>query len=196
MIPIHQQASEIDEGLWEAILNNDSSYNGTFYYGVVTTGIFCRPSCKSKSPRKEHVRIFETADEAVSAHFRPCKRCRPDGSKLPDEEWAQHAVQLIERYYSEPLTLPMLAQMLHASPYHLHRMFKRSKGITPAECLLQTRLKTAQRLLRESDDSILDIAMSVGFPNASHFSTVFMKKTGMKPSDYRHTYLTQGPKEK
>lgn len=85
MNPSNQPGALIEEGLWEAIVNNDSSYNGVFYYGVITTGIFCRPSCKSKCPLKEHVRIFESTDEAISADFRPCKRCRPDGARLPDE---------------------------------------------------------------------------------------------------------------
>jgi AraC family transcriptional regulator of adaptative response / methylphosphotriester-DNA alkyltransferase methyltransferase len=195
MNSIHDPKAAVDQALWQAIINNDSSYNGTFYYGVITTGIFCRPSCKSKSPRKENVRIFKSSEDALSAQFRPCKRCRPTGSKLPDEEWVDHAVYLIGQHYAEPLTLTLLADMLHASPYHLHRMFKRIKGITLAEYILQTRIQAAQLQLQESTNSILDVAMSVGFPNASHFSTVFMKKTGMKPSQYRQLLLSQVRKE-
>lgn len=169
MKPDHTPEAIIDEGLWKAIINNDSSYNGSFYYGVITTGIFCRPSCKSKSPRKEHVRIFKNTEDAISAKFRPCKRCRPDGSKLPDEEWVDYAVHLIEEHYAESLTLPLLSEMLHASPYHLHRMFKRIKGMTPAEYLKQTRIQAAKLLLQEPSNRILDVAISTGFPNASHF---------------------------
>ncbi|MCL6516648.1 Ada metal-binding domain-containing protein [Alicyclobacillus sp.] len=66
------------EDLWHAIVNCDVAYDGRFYYGVVSTGVFCRPSCRSKTPKREHVRIFLTTGEARAAGFRPCKRCKPD----------------------------------------------------------------------------------------------------------------------
>ncbi len=74
----------MQDEMWTAIINCNPAYDGRFFYGVVTTGIFCRPSCKSKNPKKEHVRIFQSAQEAVGAGFRPCKRCQPDQMVWPD----------------------------------------------------------------------------------------------------------------
>ncbi|ARW09061.1 Bifunctional transcriptional activator/DNA repair enzyme AdaA [Bacillus atrophaeus] len=96
---------------WNAIVNNDSSYDGEFYYAVKTTGIFCRPSCKSRVPNKENVRIFQTAEQALGEKFRPCKRCKPNGLRLPDEDWVTQIKEFIDCSYSESLTLDKLADM-------------------------------------------------------------------------------------
>lgn len=175
----------MNQETWEAIINCDPAYDGTFFYGVDTTGIFCRPSCRSKKPKKENIRVFKTIDEAVSAGFRPCKRCRPEQIRWPDEDLARHVVEIIEKRYREPLTLPHLAGMLHISPYHLHRTFKRIVGQTPAAYLRASRLKAAEKLLVETEYTITDIAAAVGFSNAAHFSTVFQKQYGLPPSAYR-----------
>jgi AraC family transcriptional regulator, regulatory protein of adaptative response / methylphosphotriester-DNA alkyltransferase methyltransferase len=175
------------EEMWEAIIHCDPKYDGKFFYGVETTGIFCRPSCKSRNPKRENVRLFATIGEASLAKFRPCKRCNPDDMRWPDEDLAQHAVDLIHSRYPEALTLQSLSHMLHISPSHLHRTFHRIVGQTPAAHLRSTRLAAAQRLLVETETSITDVAVSVGFQNASHFSTVFHKQYGLSPSGYRQT---------
>lgn len=171
---------------WEAIIHNDASYDGKFYYGVTTTRIFCRPSCKSKNPNIEHVRIFQSASEAAAEQFRPCKRCKPEGGKYgPEEAWVEQIKEFIAAHYRGPLTLTILAEMLHASPYHMHRTFKKIEGVTPAEYILRLRIGEAKRLLTKTNLTVMDIALNVGFTNAAHFSTVFHKKTGFSPSDYR-----------
>lgn len=70
---------------WQAIIDNDASYNNQFFYAVKTTRIFCKPSCKSRVPKKENVRIFSNAKQALQANFRPCKRCKPTNENLPEE---------------------------------------------------------------------------------------------------------------
>jgi AraC family transcriptional regulator, regulatory protein of adaptative response / methylphosphotriester-DNA alkyltransferase methyltransferase len=176
----------LNEEVWEAIINCDPTYDGKFYYGVVTTGIFCRPSCRSKNPKRENVRVFWSINDAISANFRPCKRCRPDHLRWPDEDLAHLVLERIENQYQEPITLATLAHMFHISPYHLHRTFKRIVGTTPAEYLRTVRMKAAKRMLEETDKSIAEIAITVGFPNAAHFSTVFQRHYGMVPSAYRN----------
>ncbi|MDN4592611.1 bifunctional transcriptional activator/DNA repair enzyme AdaA [Polycladomyces subterraneus] len=176
---------------WKAIVNCDPSYDGEFYYGVSTTGIFCRPSCKSKTPKRENVRIFPSIDEAVKAKFRPCKRCRPDQERRPDEDLAHQTARSIEQHYTVALTLETIAKGVHVSPYHLHHVFKRIMNMTPVDYLLAKRLEEAKRWLSESNRSVTEIAVSVGFTNIGHFSTMFHKKTGMSPTMYRSSHFKQ-----
>ena len=175
----------MNDELWQAIISNDASYDGKFYYGVSTTGIFCRPSCKSRNPNREHVKLFKNAEQALAERYRPCKRCRPDGKRLPDEDWVQQISETIEKHYREPLSLGRLADLLHGSPYHLHRTFKRIRGLTPGEYIQQLRLEASKRLLADSQLPITDVALQSGFSNAAYFAAVFHKKTGISPSEYR-----------
>ncbi|CAM2858185.1 bifunctional transcriptional activator/DNA repair enzyme AdaA [Paenibacillus sediminis] len=170
---------------WQAIIHNDHSYDGHFFYAVKTTGIFCRPSCKSRPPKRENICLFRTADEALSANFRPCKRCKPTGQRLPDEEWVALVNDYIDKNYMEHLTLNLLAERSHGSPYHLHRTFKRIKGITPVECIQQKRIEQAKYQLVTTDKSIAEIGQSVGLSNTPYFVTLFKKKTGYTLACYR-----------
>jgi len=181
----------MDENVWAAIVGCDPKYDGKFFYGVVTTGIFCRPSCKSKNPKKEHVRLFNNADEAVAAGFRPCKRCRPDRQSRPEEEWIGEAVRFIDAHYTEQLPLRRLAAMLHLSPYHLQRTFKRLVGCTPTEYIRKLRLDAAAKLLLTTNLPISDIAGRAGFANSASFSTIFQKQYGITPSAYRKQHARQ-----
>ncbi|MBJ6362693.1 bifunctional transcriptional activator/DNA repair enzyme AdaA [Paenibacillus sp. GCM10012307] len=169
---------------WKAITKNDSAYDGSFFYAVVTTGIYCRPSCKSRLPIREHVRLFETAEAANKALFRSCKRCMPGGRRLPDEEWISQIVGFIETSYAEPLTLKALSQVFHGSPYHLQRTFKRITGISPFRFIQHVRMEKAKELLNKTEMSIMDIAIAVGINNAAHFATLFRQKTGCTPTVY------------
>lgn len=177
----------MDEALWRAIVNCESSLDGTHFYGVITTGIVCRPSCRSRTPRRENVRIFHSVGDAMVAGFRPCKRCRPDNHALgPEQALVQAAKAIINHRYQDALTLDVLARELSISPYHLHRVFKRLTGVTPAGCVLTKRIRVAKAALRtEHGRTITEIALAVGFRSASHFSTVFQRATGYSPRDYR-----------
>jgi AraC family transcriptional regulator of adaptative response / methylphosphotriester-DNA alkyltransferase methyltransferase len=177
----------VDKAIWKAIVNCETTFDGKYYYAVISTGIFCRPSCRSRIPRRENVRIFCSVNEAKLAGFRPCKRCRPDEHPLgPDSELVNRAKNIIHDRFHEQLTLTYLAKKLFVSPYHLHHVFKRLTNVTPAEYILQTRLNKAMAALKEERSrSITEIALGVGFSSLSHFSTVFQRMTGQSPSQYR-----------
>jgi AraC family transcriptional regulator of adaptative response / methylphosphotriester-DNA alkyltransferase methyltransferase len=170
---------------WQAIVDNDVSYNNQFFYAVKTTGIFCKPSCKSRVPKKENVRIFQNAEQALNANFRPCKRCKPTNEKLPDSEWVALIINYIDKNFTEKLTLETLADIAHGSPYHLHRTFKKIKGITPVEYIQEVRLNTAKEYLIQTNKAIADISICVGMHNTPYFITLFKKKTGHTPAQYR-----------
>ena len=170
---------------WQAIIHNDSSYDDKFFYAVKTTGIFCRPSCKSRTPNKDNVRIFLNTKQALSENFRPCKRCKPNGLKLPNEDWVTQIIDYIDTNYHEPLTLEILADMCHGSPYHLQRTFKQMKGITPLAYIQQLRISKAMQYLINTNQTIIKIGFAVGIPNTAHFATLFKKKTGYTPTEFR-----------
>jgi len=170
---------------WQAIVNNDSSYDGQFWYAVRTTGIFCRPSCKSKAPRPQNVTIFADPDQALHAQYRPCKRCKPTGERLPDQEWIAVITQYIDQHYTEPLTLHGLAEIGHGSPYHLHRTFKKVMNITPVEYIQRCRIDQACQELITTNHSMTAIGLNIGIPNTSYFVTLFKKKIGITPAQYR-----------
>lgn len=186
----HSQGTLNDDELmtdekWQAIINNDATYNDQFFYAVKTTGIFCKPSCKSRAPKRENVCIFQHVDQALAANFRPCKRCKPTNERLPDSEWVALITKYIDQNYTAKLTLETLGEMTHGSPYHLQRTFKRMKGITPVEYIQQLRIDKAKKCLLHSDKAVSDIAMTVGMPNTPYFITLFKKKTGHTPTQYR-----------
>ncbi|WP_274650726.1 bifunctional transcriptional activator/DNA repair enzyme AdaA [Paenibacillus humicola] len=175
---------------WQAVVRNDAAFDGTFYYAVKTTGVFCRPSCKSKPPLRANVIIFSDAEQALLARFRPCKRCRPSDPLSPDEAWTERIAGWIDSRYGEPLSLGALAELFHGSPFHLQRTFKRIKGTTPAVYMQRVRIERAKETLAASDKPVSAVAAEVGIPNAAHFATLFQKQTGMTPTAFRSACRT------
>ncbi|MFF2289110.1 bifunctional transcriptional activator/DNA repair enzyme AdaA [Peribacillus butanolivorans] len=188
--------TDIPNDYWKAIVECDVAYDDHFLFGVKTTGIFCRPSCKSRVPNKENVQIFKNANMALEENFRPCKRCKPEGLNLPTDEWIEQITEWIEQHYSEPLTLNILADISHGSPYHLQRLFKRVKGLSPTEYIQQLRLEKAIRMLESSEQPVTEIGLAVGFSSTPYFITLFKKKMGYTPSGYRKAYHQNLKKER
>src|SRR5271169_1674589 len=111
---------------WQAMQDRDAGQDGNFFYGVLTTGVYCRPSCSSRRPKRENVKFYATAAEAERDGLRPCLRCRPLATVNADP-WAQRIreiCQYIEQHADEPLSLKDLARRAKLSPYHLQRGFK------------------------------------------------------------------------
>lgn len=170
---------------WMAVAGNDSDADGVFYYGVKSTGVFCRPSCRSKPPVRDNVLFFDCSQDALTAGFRPCKRCRPDLLEYqPLAELARQAQQIIEAHYGDKERLEQEMKQLGMSKRRLAQIFRQQTGLSPTEYTNNCRISAAKRLL-ESADPVIDIAYSCGFDNLSAFFVFFRKFTGMTPGEYR-----------
>ncbi len=180
-----------DAARWEAVANNDASYDGVFYYGVRTTGIFCRPSCRSKLPNRGNVVYFDSPGAAEAAGFRSCKRCRPELLHLPADAVLEigEAVELIlTGEYGTFDILEALPLRVGVSPFHLQRTFKKFKGMTPKAFLQRLRIEKAGMHLKENRLSNTDICYLVGFSSLSSFYAAFRAETGASPREYRRNY--------
>lgn len=125
-----QPAYPTDDARWAALVARDADADGAFCYAVKTTGVFCRPSCASRLPRRENVSFFADTDAARAAGYRPCKRCRPEG--LPRElEIVNRACVVLDAHRQDRFTLAQLSDAVHVSPFHLQRLFKRVVGVSP-----------------------------------------------------------------
>ena len=172
--------------MWEAVLNNDAGCDGAFFYAVKSTGIFCRPSCRSKPPKRENVCFFQTAQQARAAGFRPCKRCRSDLLDYrPMREVAEKVKEKIDRAFSEQETFHEELRKIGLTPRRVTEVFKAEYGVTPKAYSDSLRLKEAQRLLLCTDAKVVDIAYQTGFGSLTAFYQFFKKETGKTPGDYR-----------
>jgi AraC family transcriptional regulator of adaptative response / methylphosphotriester-DNA alkyltransferase methyltransferase len=175
-----------EEEMWKAISENDTAYDGIFFYAVKSTGIYCRPSCKSKQPKRENVCFFDTAEQARAAGFRPCKRCRSDLLDYqPIKEIAEKAKRLLDDYFQKNQELNRELGHLGISQRRMVEIFKDEYGVTLSEYVGNLRLAQAKRLLSETDGEIIDIAYSVGFSGISSFYRFFKNGTGFSPAAYR-----------
>lgn len=178
----------LEEGvMWEAVTSCDNSYDGVFFYAVKTTKIFCRPSCKSRTPLKENVMYFPMFSVAIEQGFRPCKRCRPDLLEVPNEEAIiQVTQQIIEQESMSALPLDKLAKRVGMSKFHLQRLFKQKTKLSPLQYLTKMRMLKAAFLLESTEVSITDIALIVGYKSSAHFSVIFRKHFQCSPTEYRN----------
>lgn len=175
-----------EEEKWNAVARCDPSLDGTFFYGVKTTKIFCRPSCNSKQPLRENTVFFDTASDACAHGFRPCKRCRPD---LPDyqpmEELLEQVKKIYDACFDDSGRLEEKTAELNISRNHLIRSFRGRYGVTPVEYINRLRVEKAESLLRNSRTGILEIALSCGFGSLSMLYVCFKRQTGFTPGEYR-----------
>jgi AraC family transcriptional regulator of adaptative response/methylated-DNA-[protein]-cysteine methyltransferase len=175
-----------DDQRWAAVRSRDPRCDGKFLYGVLTTGVFCRPSCPSRRPLRRNVRFYATPEDAVRDGLRPCLRCRPLAAVGEDPHAARiHAVaRFIEAHADERLTLGALAARARLSPFHFQRRFKAVVGITPKQYLdacRMNRLKTGLRTGSRVTGAIYD----AGFGSASRVYERVETRLGMTPRQYR-----------
>ena len=125
---------DTDERRWRAVYQRDLRADGAFYYAVKTTGIFCRPGCASRLPKRRNVRFFDTCEQAELAGYRPCRRCTPL-TISPQQETAMLIARACRRMETSDtdISLHDLATAVGLSPWHFHRVFKRLIGVTPKQ---------------------------------------------------------------
>ncbi len=170
------------DSAWRAVLARDRKADGAFVTGVLTTGIYCRPSCAARHPKRENVRFFATGAEARAAGLRPCLRCLPDD--VTREAKAMEAALNLLAEAEEVPSLDALAAASGYSPHHFHRLFKRATGVTPAAYARALRSRRAEAALA-SNERITDAIYDAGYSGPARFYAEAKERLGMTPTSWR-----------
>ncbi|MGN6121457.1 MAG: bifunctional DNA-binding transcriptional regulator/O6-methylguanine-DNA methyltransferase Ada [Sphingomonas oligoaromativorans] len=171
-----------DEERWAAVLRRDRGADGDFVTGVLSTGIYCRPSCAARHPKRENVRFFADGEAARTAGLRPCLRCKPD-AVARDAEGVARAVALIERSDTPP-TLDEMAGAAGYAPHHFHRLFRKRTGVTPAAYARAVRARRMEQALRQ-EERVTDAIYEAGYSGPGRFYEEAEGRLGMAPSAWR-----------
>lgn len=174
-----------NDARWDSLVRRDRAADGAFVYSVITTGVYCRPSCGARQPRQENVRFFTNAEEAERAGFRACKRCKPKGADPAAENSARvlELCRLIDRS-GHTLSLQALAAQAGISRFHLHRTFKAVTGMTPGEYSAARRAARMRSSLQDSA-SVTEAIYQAGYSSSSRFYEEAGRVLGMKPTEFR-----------
>jgi AraC family transcriptional regulator of adaptative response/methylated-DNA-[protein]-cysteine methyltransferase len=169
---------------WQAVQSKDRRYDGVFVYGVRSTGVFCRPHCPARLPRRENVEFFTAIAQATQAGFRPCRRCAPLDTNDPHAALAQQMCRFIEAHAADAITLDSLSAQFDVSPQHLQRLFKRSVGLSPKQYLDAVRMRQLKAQLRKGD-SVTTAQFDAGYNSSSRLYERAATQMGMTPASYR-----------
>jgi AraC family transcriptional regulator, regulatory protein of adaptative response / DNA-3-methyladenine glycosylase II len=183
---------------YRAVMARDPRFDGRFFTGVTSTGIYCRPVCPARTPARANVRFFAHAAAAEAAGFRACRRCRPEASPgSPDwnvrADLAGRAVRLIADGYVDAHGISGLAARLAVTQRHLHRLLVTELGAGPLALARTARLQTARRLLAETTMPITDVAFASGFSSVRQFNASVRESSGRTPSELRTRARRTGP---
>jgi AraC family transcriptional regulator of adaptative response / DNA-3-methyladenine glycosylase II len=173
-----------------ALSARDARFDGRFYTGVTSTGVYCRPICAARTPARRNVRFYPDAAAAEAAGFRPCKRCRPEtcpGSPDWDirADLVGRALRLIDDGLVDASGVRGLATRMHVTERHLHRLFVAELGAPPLSVARTRRLQLARRLLRETGMPVTDVAFASGFGSVRQFNASLREAYGQTPSEVR-----------
>lgn len=175
-----------DDGRWKAVVENNSNADGTFYYAVKTTGVFCRPSCAFRLPNRSNVEYFKGFAEAEAAGYRSCKKCSPATfSKTENlEQKIIHACRIIEQSVVS-VKLKDLAAEVSLSPFHFHRLFKKIVGVTPKQYSAIHQSRRFTQSLKTSQ-SVTDAIYTAGYSSSSSAYDKNLDQLAMEPRVYRN----------
>jgi AraC family transcriptional regulator, regulatory protein of adaptative response / methylated-DNA-[protein]-cysteine methyltransferase len=174
-----------DDLRWQAVLSRDGTSDGKFVFAVSSTGVYCRPSCPSRRPRRENVSFFSHPREAESAGFRACLRCRPKAlAGNPRQQLVKNICRFIEQHLDEPITLATLGTEFGQSAFHLQRTFKAVLGITPKEYADSCRMRGFRQKLK-AGHSVTRAMHEAGYGSTSRLYSRTASELGMDPAKYR-----------
>ncbi|NOX49904.1 MAG: bifunctional DNA-binding transcriptional regulator/O6-methylguanine-DNA methyltransferase Ada [Gammaproteobacteria bacterium] len=170
---------------WQAVLTRNSQADDQFVFAVITTGIYCRPSCPARRPKRENILFYKSGDDARAKGFRACRRCEPDGDNKAKRRinLVDRACRVIEAAH-EPILLRDLAAAVDISPSHLHRQFKAVMGLTPKEYAQGERVQKLQRQLKQ-EGTVTEAIYAAGYCSSSAVYAVAEQTLGMTPGKYR-----------
>ncbi|MEO7339048.1 MAG: Ada metal-binding domain-containing protein, partial [Caldimonas sp.] len=186
------------DAAYQAILARDARFDGRLFVGVTSTGVYCRPICRVRTPMKKNCRFFSTAAQAEAATFRPCMKCRPEiapGAGLPwtvmdaSRTLARQAALGLESDAAtgEPPSVAALARRLGVSERHLRRIFVAEHGVTPVQYVQTRRLLLAKQLLTDTQLPVAQVALSSGFRSLRRFNAAFVESYRMNPLRLRRS---------
>jgi AraC family transcriptional regulator of adaptative response / DNA-3-methyladenine glycosylase II len=192
------------DACYRAVAQGDARFDGRFFTGVKTTGIYCRPICPARTPRSENVIFFPTAAAAQEAGFRPCLRCRPEtapdlGAWRGTSNTVSRALALIEQGAFDEVPLDALADRLGIGERHLRRLFQQHLGASPVAVAQTRRVLLAKQLIHETQLPMAEIAFAAGFGSIRRFNETFQTLFGRAPSALRRARqpdVTAGPRGK
>jgi AraC family transcriptional regulator of adaptative response / DNA-3-methyladenine glycosylase II len=180
------------DAAYRVLQAHDARFDGRLFVGVTSTGVYCRPVCRVRLPRRENCRFFANAASAEHGGFRPCLRCRPElapGLSLADspQVLAQHAALMLEHAarHGQPVQLPAIAAKLGVTDRHLRRIFAVAHGVTPIDYLTTQRLLLAKQLLTDTALPVAEVALACGFESQRRFNAVFAERCRLSPSRLR-----------
>jgi len=170
---------------WTAVLARDAQFDGTFVYAVDSTGIYCRPTCPSRRPRRANVRFFGVPEEAETAGYRACRRCRPRrGEASAQTEAVRRACEYLESHLEETPTLHELAAAVALSPWHLQRTFRAALGLSPRQYAARLKAERFRGEVRRGE-SVSTATYGAGYGSSSRLYETADQSLGMTPGAYR-----------
>jgi len=174
-----------NQSRWQAVLARDADQDGKFVFGVSSTGVYCRPSCPARRPRRENVRFFLAPVAAEKAGYRACLRCRPKAAGGNSRAEVVKAIcRYIEQHLDETISLARLGMVFHQSPFHLQRTFKSVLGITPRAYAESCRMNQLKRNL-QAGHSVTRAMYDAGYSSSSRLYERTASQLGMTPDKYR-----------
>ena len=178
---------------YPALLARDARFDGQWFVGVTSTGVYCRPICRVRTPRRENCRFFPSATLAEAARFRPCLKCRPElapaarpwSTMDAAEVLAREAARWLDECAPEEASLPALAARLGVSERHVRRVFTAVHGVAPLQYLQTRRLLLAKQLLTDTRLPIAEVALAAGFSSLRRFNAAFQEHYRLSPTALR-----------